>query len=141
DIAVHAAVVFVPRTGAAVSHGCFHDSFLPAPRTAVRFGAVRNRSSRKKAARDVPCRPDPGDGRMRSSVLWWLAPREWQSLAMRAGPLALLIFTLADGLPAQTNRPQEDVDSPGLVIEAIAGWDGTVDKNAPIPVSFLIRND
>lgn len=40
---------------------------------------------------------------------------------------------------AQSN-PRADVDTGGLVIEAVAGWDGTVDQQTPIPISLLINN-
>jgi len=36
---------------------------------------------------------------------------------------------------------RSDLDTPGLDIQAIAGWDGFVDLSAPVPISFLITND
>jgi hypothetical protein len=62
----------------------------------------------------------------------------------RTVPRALLVFLVlfpSSVAPAQTDRSSEDIDSPGLVIEAAAGWDGTVDLSTPVPISFLIRND
>ena len=42
---------------------------------------------------------------------------------------------------AQPNSPRKDIDTPGLIIEAEAGWGGFVDRTYPVPVSFLLRND
>jgi hypothetical protein len=33
-----------------------------------------------------------------------------------------------------------NLDSPGLIIEATAGWDGTVDRNTAVPISLLLSN-
>lgn len=41
---------------------------------------------------------------------------------------------------AQNDESTMDRDSPGLVVEARAGWDGTVDRAAPVPVSLLLSN-
>lgn len=40
----------------------------------------------------------------------------------------------------QTVQTLIDVDTPGLLIESAAGWDGTVDTSVPVPISFLIKN-
>lgn len=53
----------------------------------------------------------------------------------------LLALAASSAARAQMNQPDEDIDTPGLTIEAIAGWDGTVDRRVPVPISFLIRND
>lgn len=42
---------------------------------------------------------------------------------------------------AQPNSTSKDIDTPGLIIEAEAGWGGFVDCSYPVPVSFLLRND
>jgi hypothetical protein len=55
--------------------------------------------------------------------------------------LALLAAVLSSTATAQTDLSREDLDSPGLVIEAIAGWGGIVDPSTPVPMSFLLRND
>jgi hypothetical protein len=56
--------------------------------------------------------------------------------------IALVAHFLASGGLAQFGQSSEseDVDSPGLVVEAAAGFDGTVDLSTPVPLSFLIRN-
>ncbi len=59
----------------------------------------------------------------------------------RTGPTALLVLLLSSVAPAQTDSSSEEIDSPGLVVESVAGWDGTVDLSTPVPLSFLIRND
>lgn len=43
---------------------------------------------------------------------------------------------------AQSNDPDEGrkPDYPGLDIQAVVGWDGRVEVNAPVPISFLISN-
>jgi len=88
---------------------------------------------------------------MTGSVFGRRAPRRCWKSVLRTSSIFLLTFIFSDwafsarafsnGATAQSDGPQEDVDSPGLVVEAIAGWDGTVDRGTPIPVSFLIRND
>lgn len=76
----------------------------------------------------------------------FLLPRRTRTLQrhgkakLRAGLIALLALALSSSAMAQPDQQKVDVDSPGLVIEAIAGWDGTVDQSTPIPVSFLISN-
>lgn len=54
--------------------------------------------------------------------------------------IALLSVVLSPAAMAQADRSQREADAPGLVIEAALGWDGTVDRSAPVPVSFLITN-
>jgi len=56
----------------------------------------------------------------------------------RGGFLLLLIPALAT---AQQDESRRDLDTAGLFIEAAAGWDGTVSRSVPVPLSFLIRND
>jgi len=43
-------------------------------------------------------------------------------------------------ISAQEVDLREGVSTPGLLVEAAAGWDGTVDQSAPVPVSFLFSN-
>ena len=78
---------------------------------------------------------------MTGSVFGRLAPRRCWKAVFRTGPIVLLTLIFSNGATAQSHGSQEDIDSPGLVVEAIAGWDRTVDRRTPIPVSFLIRND
>lgn len=58
----------------------------------------------------------------------------------------ILVCTSATLTAASPIRPQrsaeirKDVDTPGLVIEAEAGWDGIVDRTKPVSVSFLLSN-
>jgi hypothetical protein len=54
--------------------------------------------------------------------------------AFLAGPFP----AVAQTMPANNDRTQ--VDLAGLDIQAIAGWDGTVDQTTPVPFSFLISN-
>lgn len=68
------------------------------------------------------------------------AGHRMQHAARSAGALVLLLVALGHA-HAQPGRSLEEVDSPGLVIEALAGWDGRVDRRTPVPLSFLIRND
>ncbi|MFO1092628.1 MAG: hypothetical protein U0992_04835 [Planctomycetaceae bacterium] len=56
--------------------------------------------------------------------------------------LGLALFVAAAPTArAQTDPAESDIDSAGLLIEASAGWDGTVDRSTPVAVSFLLRND
>lgn len=66
--------------------------------------------------------------------------RRWTAIAP-TGLIVLLVHVGASSAPAQYEESSENVDSPGLVIEAVAGWDGAVDLSTPVPISFLIRND
>jgi hypothetical protein len=59
-------------------------------------------------------------------------------LAMSAAVLVEPLNVSAQTVPPNSNRTQ--VDFAGLDIQAIAGWDGTVDQAAPVPFSFLISN-
>jgi hypothetical protein len=78
---------------------------------------------------------------MRGSLFGSLTPQRYSKVVLWIGLIALLILVTSPSAPAQTDRSEEDVDSPGLTIEAVIGWDGTVDRSTPIPVSFLIRNE
>ncbi len=78
---------------------------------------------------------------MTGSVLGRLAPRRFRKAVLRIVPIVLLALVFSDVASAQPDAPPEDIDTAGLVVEAIAGWDGTVDRRTPVPVSFLIRND
>lgn len=66
----------------------------------------------------------------------------------RAGRLArsclcvcLSLLLLAGVTRAQPDEDRQDIDAPGLFVEAAAGWDGTVSRSVAVPVSLLIRND
>ena len=60
---------------------------------------------------------------------------------IRPGLVVLLTLVHASTAMAQVGLPgRDDIDTPGLVIEAEAGWDGTVDHSMPVPISFLINN-
>ena len=58
----------------------------------------------------------------------------------------LILFLICVGLPTpvmgQSAVQSEDrqPDFPGLDIQAVVGWDGRVETDAPVPVSFLISN-
>ena len=58
----------------------------------------------------------------------------------------LMLFLICVGLPTpvmgQSAVQSEDrqPDFPGLDIQAVVGWDGRVETDAPVPVSFLISN-
>jgi len=60
---------------------------------------------------------------------------------MRAGLTLLLLLIVPATALSQQDASRKDVDSPGLLIEAAAGWDGTVDRSVPVSVAFMIRND
>ena len=51
---------------------------------------------------------------------------------------AVLAFSQAS--VAQIPGSLDNVDSGGLDVEAEAGWDSVLDKNSPVPVSFLLSN-
>lgn len=62
---------------------------------------------------------------------------------LRASFVVVAILFMAQAAPsafAQRNRDDADVDTPTLVVEATAGWEGTVDRMMPVPVSFLLSN-
>lgn len=66
-------------------------------------------------------------------------PRQ-RTLAQRA--LSLMVALLASSIArAQLDSSPDDVDTPGLRIEAVAGWSGAVDASRPVPLSFLIHNE
>jgi hypothetical protein len=55
--------------------------------------------------------------------------------------LAMLLMVVAESeVSAQTRGPRDDVDTGGLTVEAVAGWDGTVDQSMPVPISLLLSN-
>ncbi len=70
----------------------------------------------------------------------WTAANLLKSETRRAVWIAAVLLCLIAPAQAQFGETFEDVDTPGLVIEAVAGWDGTVDQSAPIPISLLIAN-
>ncbi len=54
---------------------------------------------------------------------------------------ACSLLTTAHGQPTgQADSPTSAFDTGGLTIEAIAGWDDTVDTTVPVPLSFDISN-
>ena len=60
-----------------------------------------------------------------------LSPQPRQRRTLRAVLISLLPLIILSRATAQTDR--DDVDSAGLVIEASAGWDGTIDRLMPMP--------
>ena len=54
---------------------------------------------------------------------------------------AAFALALTSPASAQFGPPAGEVDSPGLTVEATAGWDGTVDQATPVPVSLLLKNE
>ena len=58
----------------------------------------------------------------------------------------LILFLMCVGLPTPVMgqsavKPDDrQPDFPGLDIQAVVGWDGRVETDAPVPVSFLISN-
>ncbi len=61
---------------------------------------------------------------------------------LMAAVIGALLFVPSRSI-AQTVSPNDEraqVDLAGLDIQALAGWDGTVDTSAPVPFSFLISN-
>lgn len=60
--------------------------------------------------------------------------------------LLLILFLICAGLPTRVMgqsavKPDDrQPDFPGLDIQAVVGWDGRVETDAPVPVSFLISN-
>jgi|GEM_PF-2006722 len=55
--------------------------------------------------------------------------------------LTLVLLSLNRTAMAQVERTSDkDQDFAGLDIQVSAGWDGYVDLNAPVPVSFLLSN-
>ncbi len=67
------------------------------------------------------------------------APASW------AHSLQILIL-ICVGLPtpvmgqSAVKLDDRQLDFPGLDIQAVVGWDGRVETDAPVPVSFLISN-
>ena len=61
-------------------------------------------------------------------------------MSVRLVVMLSMIWTSALAM-AQPNLLSKDIDTPGLIIEAEAGWGGYVDRSYPVPVSFLLRND
>ena len=68
-------------------------------------------------------------------------PKPYAKLFVSTVRAVLSVVCLASAAEAQPADEKEDVDSPGLTIEAVAGWEGEVDQSTPTPVSFLFRND
>ena len=68
-------------------------------------------------------------------------PARWRPFlrgCLQAGLAALGWLVMASATLAQ---PNSDIDTPGLAVEAMAGWDGVTDKSFPLPLSFSIRNE
>ena len=53
-------------------------------------------------------------------------------------PVALMVMNLSSAAFAQPD--DEDVDTPGLTVDALAGWKGMASVSAPVPISFLLSN-
>ena len=54
--------------------------------------------------------------------------------------MAAFLLPLFARTSVRAQEESTDLDTPGLVIEATLGWDGHVERSAPVPVSFLIKN-
>lgn len=67
-----------------------------------------------------------------------LRRREFVALCL---VVMLTTVWMSDAATAQMTLPSGDIDTPGLIIEAEAGWGSFVDRTYPVPVSFLLRND
>ncbi len=48
------------------------------------------------------------------------------------------MVTIAHGQGRDTDQPKPDF--PGLDIQVDVGWDGRIEMNAPVPISFLLSN-
>ena len=48
------------------------------------------------------------------------------------------VVAIAQGPGRDADKPKPDF--PGLDIQVEAGWDGRVEVNAPVPISFLLSN-
>lgn len=57
---------------------------------------------------------------------------------MLATVVAVLLIIHGGDLHAQSD--DEDIDTPGLTVDALAGWKGMTSATAPVPVSFLFSN-
>lgn len=53
----------------------------------------------------------------------------------------VLLPLMSSWAAGQSIQSLIDVDTPGLLVESAAGWDGTVDVSVPVPISFLIKNN
>lgn len=51
-----------------------------------------------------------------------------------------LLFTTCAPTAIAQNDDSTNIDSTGLVVEAVAGWDGLVDVSKPVPIAFLFNN-
>lgn len=58
----------------------------------------------------------------------------------RTSLLFVLVFLHSSIATAQVDEETRNIETAELSIEAIVGWDSTVDRSTPIPVSFLISN-
>ena len=53
---------------------------------------------------------------------------------------SLVALATSTSTLAQVYESTGDLDTAGLVVEAIAGWGGIIDRSAPVPISLLFRN-
>lgn len=63
----------------------------------------------------------------------------WMHCVLNLFLINVVSLTPALGQSA-VNRDERQPDFPGLDIQAVLGWDGRVEVNAPVPLSFLISN-
>lgn len=56
------------------------------------------------------------------------------------GLVCLVMSTASAQRADDSDSPTSTADTGGLTIEAVAGWDGTVDTSVPVPLSFDISN-
>lgn len=73
--------------------------------------------------------------------LWWIRV---QSRRVRRSYMAtetMCMVLLSTCLGAADADEFPDVDWPSVAIETAAGWEGSVVTSAPVPISFLLRND
>lgn len=78
---------------------------------------------------------------MRGNVVRSVIPGRRRIVPVRCAMITLLMSLAAASALAQGDSDRDDIDSPGLRIEAATGWDGVVNMSAPVPVAFLIHND
>ena len=62
-------------------------------------------------------------------------------LSVTSCPAIATMQAVPPGQPiAGADDDAGNLDSPGLIIEATAGWDGTVDREVAVPISLLLSN-
>jgi len=69
-----------------------------------------------------------------------LAPFAGVLRIVSIGLACLVISNASAQQTGEPDSPTSDIDTGGLTIEAVAGWDDTVDTAVPVPLSFNISN-